>query len=58
MKWAKVSAYCIASGEHKIAKVTVSGVDQFEVYRGREYVGQAATGQAARKIAERDKETA
>ena len=58
MKWIKVSKYAIASGEYRICKITVSGVDQYEVYRGSEFVGQAASGQAARKIAERDKEMA
>ena len=55
MIWQKVSDYCIASGPYRIAKFTVSGVDRFEVYRGQELVGQAASGQAARRIAERDK---
>lgn len=52
MIWQRVSAYCIASGPYRIAKVIVSGKPRFEVHCGTEYIGEARDGQAARQIAE------
>jgi hypothetical protein len=60
MKWKLKHANnqrCIISdcGEYQISRLTLSGIDYYEVYSRGERIGDARSGNEARKVAERHK---
>lgn len=55
MKWKKISAYCIAHESYLIARITMGGVDWFELHAGQDRLGMWKSADEARQAASKHK---